>query len=202
MPTQCGSGAHNDDWTLSEDPGGEITLTEDPGDDITLSEDPGDDITLTEDPGPQHLPCAGMGRSGNGLHSGGAARDVLVGGAGNDRLAGGLGRDMLVGGRGEDVFVFDTRPGPGNVDRVLDFKVADDTILMENAVFRGLTAGPLKAGAFWIGARAHDGDDRLVYDMSTGQLFYDADGTGSQAQVQIAQLTKNLKMTYADVCVI
>jgi serralysin len=33
-------------------------------------------------------------------------------------------------------------------------------------------------------------------------LYYDADGTGSQAQVQIATLSKNLKMTYKDFFVI
>ena len=47
-----------------------------------------------------------------------------------------------------------------------------------------------------------DREDRVIYDKGTGKLYYDADGSGHGAQVQIAQLTKNLKMTYADFYVI
>jgi Ca2+-binding RTX toxin-like protein len=39
------------------------------------------------------------------------------------------------------------------------------------------------------GVRAgHDSDDRLIYDTSTGALYYDADGSGSKKAVQIAVL--------------
>ena len=60
----------------------------------------------------------------------------------------------------------------------------------------------LKKEFFHIGSKAADAKDHVIYDKGTGKLFYDADGTGAKAQVQIAQLTKNLKMTYADFFVI
>lgn len=53
-----------------------------------------------------------------------------------------------------------------------------------------------------VATKAHDADDRLVYDSGTGKLFYDADGTGAGKAVLLAQLTKGLKMTSADFLVI
>ena len=38
-------------------------------------------------------------------------------------------------------------------------------------------------------AEASIGDDRLIYDAATGKLFFDADGTGAEAQVLIATLS-------------
>jgi serralysin len=56
---------------------------------------------------------------------------------------------------------------------------------------------------FWKGAKAHDADDRVIYDPASGALFYDADGTGKAAAVKIAVLSKNLKaMSFRDFLVI
>ncbi len=60
----------------------------------------------------------------------------------------------------------------------------------------------LKKDAFFAGSKAHDASDRIVYDKKTGALFYDDDGSGKHAAVQIAQLSKNLKMTYLDVFIV
>ena len=37
--------------------------------------------------------------------------------------------------------------------------------------------------------RQRDAADRIVYDHGTGNLFYDADGTGVQSQTLFATLT-------------
>ena len=60
----------------------------------------------------------------------------------------------------------------------------------------------LKADMFWTGKAAHDSSDRIIYDKATGALYYDADGTGRSAQVKIATLTKNQKVTVSDFFVI
>ena len=149
------------------------------------------------------------GGGGNDRMVGGAGNDQLFGEIGNDWLFGGPGKDSLTGGPGKDVFIFNTRPNKSsNIDKILDFKVKDDSIYLENSVFKAIgkgsvtKPGALKSGYFYAGTKAHDQDDYLIYNKKTGALYYDADGTGFQAQVQIAMLSKNLKMTYKDFFVI
>ncbi|MGO4707035.1 hypothetical protein AB4072_14800 [Microvirga sp. 2MCAF38] len=149
------------------------------------------------------------GEAGNDVLTGLGGNDVLLGEAGNDRLSGGAGRDVLTGGSGQDVFVFDTKlsksasANRANQDTITDFNVNDDTIYLAKSVFTKLSKKEvLKAGEFYVGTKAHDQDDRIIYDKKKGALYYDADGTGSQAQIQIATLTKDLKMTYKDFFVI
>ncbi|MGO4706153.1 hypothetical protein AB4072_10335 [Microvirga sp. 2MCAF38] len=54
----------------------------------------------------------------------------------------------------------------------------------------------LKKNFFIIGPEAKDANDYIIYDNKKGILYYDADGSGSGAAVQIATLPKKLKMTY------
>ncbi len=72
----------------------------------------------------------------------------IVGNAGNNTLNGKQGNDTLTGGNGLDSFVFDTTLGAGNVDTITSFITADDTIVLENAIFATLGVGALAAGAF------------------------------------------------------
>lgn len=120
---------------------------------------------------------------------GGAGADTLVGGAGNNSLAGGTGKDVLTGGAGADCFVFSTAPNAAtNLDTVTDFAHATDKLQFSVAVYAGLNPGGT-ADQFWSAAgatSAHDVTDRLVYNSTTGALYYDADGLGGTAAVQIA----------------
>jgi Ca2+-binding RTX toxin-like protein len=65
----------------------------------------------------------------------------------------------------------------------------NDTIQLENAVFTTLPLGFLNANAFWTGTAAHDSDDCIIYNQTTGALFYDSDGVGGVPQVQFATLS-------------
>lgn len=170
------------------------------------------------------------GDNGNDSIDGGAGNDNLTGGNGNDTLLGGLGRDTLsgndrlngeagddllnghygndtlTGGAGRDIFVFDTRLSrTDNIDFISDFNVADDTIYLDNAVFRGLKTGVLPSKAFRIG-NTFDRDDRIVYlanSNGTGALFFDRDGNGKKYNfVQFATLPANLDLTHADFFII
>lgn len=131
------------------------------------------------------------GGGGANLITGGAGADTILGGAGNDTLAGGTGADRLTGGSGYDVFRFDGLPDAG-VDLITDFAAGVDKIHLSRAAFAGLAgaaAGPLGLGLFWSGAgvtAAHDADDRLVYDTTTGTLYYDPDGLGGAAAIALA----------------
>lgn len=145
-----------------------------------------------------------MAGAGNDTIYGYAADDTLGGEAGNDRLYGGKGFDQLTGGSGQDAFVFDTRPGGGsNVDRLMDFSHADDTILVENAVFGALgPSGGLTAAAFRQGRGAVDADDRIIYNSGTGQLFYDKDGKGGAAKLLFATVSFGTTLDHTDFLVI
>jgi Ca2+-binding RTX toxin-like protein len=135
--------------------------------------------------------------------------DRLMGGDGNDRLSGGLGKDVLTGGQGKDIFVFDTKPNTKtNLDTVTDFSVADDTIWLDNKYLKKLgkgsaaKPGKLNKKVFKVADKAKDGNDYLVYNKKTGVLSYDEDGSGAKAAVQIAKLSKGLKLTADDFFVI
>jgi Ca2+-binding RTX toxin-like protein len=49
---------------------------------------------------------------------------------------------------------------------------------------------------------AHDASDRLIYNTSTGDLYYDADGTGAKAAILVAHLTGNPVLIYSDIQII
>jgi Ca2+-binding RTX toxin-like protein len=153
-----------------------------------------------------------IGNSGNNTINGGLGNDTLQGGdgadmifgdAGNDRLLGGLGADTLNGGAGMDIFVFNTaiaKKKNKNIDKIVGFNVKDDSIYLENAIFKKLgnkgsemKPAKLSKAVFWIGAKAHDDNDRIIYDKRKGVLLYDEDGTGSKAAIQIAILDKNIR---------
>ncbi|WP_315975059.1 calcium-binding protein [Microvirga yunnanensis] len=146
------------------------------------------------------------GGSGNDKLSGGSGNDTLSGGTGSDTLYGGAGNDVLTGGSGKDAFVFDTKLNKySNRDTITDFRVIDDTIRLDNAVFTKVGAnGTLKFGAFYanLTGKAHDRDDRIIYEKDTGKLFYDADGTGSKAGVHFATIGKKLSLTNKDFYII
>lgn len=143
--------------------------------------------------------------AGNDTVAGGAGNDMLYGGTGNDNIRGGIGKDTLKGESGKDTFVFDTVASKSNVDKVLDFIVKDDSFWLDNAVFtklgkKGTEASPAKLSKsfFTIGDKAKDKNDYVIYDDKKGKLFYDADGSGKGKQVEIATLSKNLKLTEKD----
>lgn len=142
------------------------------------------------------------GGAGSDLLIGGGSSDHILGGTGNDRLSGGTGRDVMTGGTGADSFIFDSRLSSANADTINDYSVVSDTIRLENSVFTKLKVGKLAPSAFWTGSKAHDPSDRIVYDSSKGELYYDADGTGSSKQVLIASLAANLAMTSKEFLVV
>jgi Ca2+-binding RTX toxin-like protein len=144
------------------------------------------------------------GGSGNDTLFGSDGLDSILGGAGNDLLRGGLGNDTLTGGAGQDVFFFDTVLSGTNIDRVTDFVVNTDKIQLENTgagLFTLLATGALSADNFAYNTAA-DGNDYLVFNTSTGALYYDADGNGVGAAVQFATLTLTGTLTAADFLVV
>lgn len=150
----------------------------------------------------------GTGNSLNNSISGNSIANTLAGLDGNDTLSGSGGNDSLSGGAGRDFFVFLDSPGSGGVDRVADFARGTDELLFENEAFSALgAAGAWTAGdaRFRSGAgvtTGGDSSDRLVYDTSTGSLYYDADGSGSGGSHLIATFAGNPALSATDITVI
>lgn len=87
--------------------------------------------------------------------------------------------------------------GASNIDKITDFSVVDDTMRLENAVFKAFNwTGTMSSSAFYAGAAAHDSTDRIIYNNSTGALSFDPDGTGSATAIQFAELSPRLALTY------
>jgi Ca2+-binding RTX toxin-like protein len=137
--------------------------------------------------------------------TGNAAANTLNGGIGNDLILGKLGNDILTGGAGNDIFRFDTKPSSSaNVDTITDFGHLEDLIQLENGIFTKLTAtGSLSDANFVAGnGVAADANDYVLYNTTSGNLYYDADGSGAGAAVQFATLTGHPTLTAADFMVI
>lgn len=143
---------------------------------------------------------------GNGLANtvtGNSGANVVYGLGGNDVLNGGLNLDLLNGGFGRDTFVFDTKLGPQNVDRIMDFVATDDTIRLDDAIFKGIASGILKADLFKdVVNGAVDKNDRILYDHDLGLIAYDADGNGAVKAVVFASLDTRPLLTASDFFVV
>ena len=129
---------------------------------------------------------------------GGLGNDSLTGDSGGNRIDGGLGADVLTGKGGADSFVFSTKLGDGNVDHITDF-AAHDLIRLDDTIFASLMSGDLAESAFKnISTGKVDADDHILYKQATGELFYDADGSGKGAAVQFAVLDNKFTLDHAD----
>ena len=119
-------------------------------------------------------------------------------------MNGGAGNDVLTGGTGNDVFLFNTAlSGSTNVDRIVDFNVANDTIQIDNSIMKALMqTGTLTVASFYVGAAAHDADDHIIYNSATAALFYDSNGSAAGGSTQFAELKTGLALTNNDFVVV
>ncbi|GMM91790.1 beta strand repeat-containing protein [Qipengyuania sp. MTN3-11] len=127
-----------------------------------------------------------VGNGGNNAISGDQGNNVLVGGAGNDRLTG-LG--------GADTFHF-ANTGTTNADVIVDFASGSDRISLDSGTFD--FGASFEASEFVNGREATAAGPQILYDQATGQMFYDADGTGVGAAQLFAQLQPGTAVTAAD----
>ena len=141
------------------------------------------------------------GGGGSNTLVGGAGNDSITGGPGHDRLDGGTGHNTLAGGPGADRFVFDTAVGPGNLDRITDFKHGQDKLVLSKSIFGNLT---VDANTFFAGpgaTAAHTAAERIIYDKTTGGLYFDPTGQGGPS-IEFAVLVHHPQVTIHDFAVI
>ncbi|MEA3029457.1 MAG: serralysin, partial [Sphingomonadales bacterium] len=193
----------NDDDQLSGGDGNDQLLGQ-AGNDILFGEN-GDDL-LSGGDGLDNL----TGEAGNDIIAGGNDDDVLSGGegidsldggGGNDLLNGGVDSDVLTGGAGVDTFSFDSPlDGP---DEITDFVSGTDLIqILASSFGGGLVAGGSVSLVSGSDPTASNASGQFLFDTDDGRLFWDADGTGSDAAVLIATLSNIPSLTTSDFAVI
>ena len=130
------------------------------------------------------------GNSGHNLLKGLDGNDTLLGSAGNDTLIGGKGNDILTGGDGSDSFLFGSgaifNSSDFGVDSISDFIKGTDKIILSKTSFNALVSTPgnsLQAAEFAaINDAANELDlvgsssAKIVYNLATGNLFYNQNG--------------------------
>lgn len=134
--------------------------------------------------------------------NGGLGNDTLIGGSSDDFLIGGNGSDLLTSGNGADRFIYNAK-GEG-IDQITDFIAVNDTIAVSAAGFGGgLTPSTSISTAQWfIGTGATTASHRFIYNSANGNLFFDSDGNGANAQIQLAMLSGAPVLTNNDILVI
>jgi hypothetical protein len=138
------------------------------------------------------------GLDGNDTLNGNDFSNSLFGGAGDDKLFGFGGRDYLNGGDGADQFFFDrAMKNPNKADVMSDFTRGVDDIVLNASFFSKLGPTVTKA-EFRKGSAAADKNDFLVYKKSTGDLFYDPDGSGAKKALLIASLQDGAALGFSD----
>jgi Ca2+-binding RTX toxin-like protein len=136
---------------------------------------------------------------------GDAGSNTIIGNNGSNILGGGAGNDTLIGlGRGDQFYFADF--GTANADLIQDFSAVSggDRILLNTTVFTGLNANGnfLADSSFRLSndSQAATTTGTIVYDEGTGQLFYDANGTGVAGGISlIATVTPGTSIVASDI---
>ncbi|MBD2624769.1 putative Ig domain-containing protein, partial [Microcystis flos-aquae FACHB-1344] len=133
------------------------------------------------------------GNSGNNLLKGLDGNDTLIGSAGNDTLIGGKGNDILTGGDGSDSFLFGSgaifNTSDFGVDSISDFIKGSDKVILSKTSFNALVStvgNSLQTAEFaTINDAANElnlvgsSSAKIVYNLATGNLFYNQNGTSN-----------------------
>lgn len=152
---------------------------------------------------------------GNGFDNtidGGGGNDILYGSAKGATLWSNLAK--IFSPSDSDTFLFSTALGSNNVDRIQNFETGIaafstkilwwtinfpgtviDRIGLSKSIFDTIGVGTLSEKVFCDMSKDMVGaDDRILYDRNTGSIYYDADGSGTQAAIKFAEVDAGLAM--------
>jgi len=125
--------------------------------------------------------------------------DTIRGFDGNDTIVGGHGNDYFEGGNGADSFVFGAAGAANGVDKIGDFVHGTDLLLFTGADY-GFTSGHvLTATEFTAGSTAVGSSAQFIWNAAAHTLYWDDDGTGSDAAVAIVTFLGSPTVDHNDI---
>jgi serralysin len=163
-----------------------------------------------------------LGGVGTDTLSGGLGRDVLSGGSGADyfvfdsSISSGTNVDQIVDFvKGQDVIDLSAAiftvlgtgdPGAAATNaahQIGNFVSGPDAISLLTKISTpgGAVAATALADSEFVsgpGAVAHDANQHVIHDTSTGMLYYDADGNGAQQMIAFAQVVAGQTLAHSD----
>ena len=124
----------------------------------------------------------------NTTATGNASANALTGNSGNNTLTGGKGNATLTGAGGADKFVFAHFGTDNGLDHVTDFQSGVDFLVFTAADY-GFAAGHhLQASELSTTGAAVGGNAQFVYNPTTHELLWDANGSAAGGLTGIAYL--------------
>lgn len=129
------------------------------------------------------------------VYSGTRGNDVIVLGDGANTVHSAGGNDVVKAGAGADSIFLEGQIGK-DVMTVLDFAPGEDMFVLDHSAMPRLDFDA--AGSFTTGSVAKGAAAQIVYDASTGNLYFDADGAGAGAAALLARLDSHLDLSAAD----
>ena len=149
------------------------------------------------------------GNTANNILNGSSGADQLLGSDGNDSLSGDAANDILTGGLGVDKFIYNTNAAftttAVGVDSITDFTIAQgDLIVLDKTTFTSISS--IAGTGFSVAtefakvttdALAATSAADIVYNSTTGGLFYNQNGTaaGLGTGAQFLTLTNKPALT-------
>jgi serralysin len=127
---------------------------------------------------------------GNAAGTGNAGNNTIVGyGSGDNIIDGGDGIDNIYGGAGNDTFVLSKT----SADNIGDFGVGNDKLRISASSFGGglVASAALLSTQLLVGANtttANTANQRFIYNSTSGDLFFDVDGSAASLAVKIGNL--------------
>jgi Ca2+-binding RTX toxin-like protein len=138
-----------------------------------------------------------IGNKGDNKLWGGDGNDRLYGMEGNDTLTGGAGNDTLEGVYGPDDYVFSAAAVNGR-DTIVGFSNGLDRLVFTGVDYGFASGHVLTAAEFTVGAAAAGSNAQFVWNDVTSRLYWDADGTGAGAAIELALIGNGAMVTKDD----
>ncbi len=98
------------------------------------------------------------------------------------------GNDTLTGGAGADEFHFAAPAGAADADVLTDFTSGSDKIVLYGYSYHEAASGNSETSGSMRANASLRRIDRVIYDSSSGRLYYDPDGAGAASPLLMATL--------------